>query len=180
MPTVETNDIRMYYEELGGGEPLLCLMGITAPGSVWERHVEAWSRDFRCIMPDNRGVGQTDDLDFRHAEGFRISRLYRHLDGLQAIEDCPQDTYRHPMADSMRGGASEGTRKTSEKVRANRYRGTSNGNARFSVGGRNSGWSPDARYSMSATVSSSEAGRFFKMRAPYAKRSVDSGTWGSL
>jgi len=60
MPTVETNGIRMHYDEFGAGEPLLCLMGITAPGSVWEAHVEAWSRDFVCIMPDNRGVGQTD------------------------------------------------------------------------------------------------------------------------
>ena len=60
MPTVETNGIQMYYEESGEGEPLLCLMGITAPGSVWELHVEAWSKNFRCIMPDNRGVGQSD------------------------------------------------------------------------------------------------------------------------
>jgi pimeloyl-ACP methyl ester carboxylesterase len=60
MPTVATNGIQMYYEEAGEGEPLLCLMGITAPGSVWELHVEAWSKDFRCIMPDNRGVGQSD------------------------------------------------------------------------------------------------------------------------
>lgn len=59
MPIVETNGIRMYYDELGSGDPLLCLMGITAPGSVWELHVDAWSRDFRCIMPDNRGVGQS-------------------------------------------------------------------------------------------------------------------------
>ncbi len=60
MPTVQTNGIRMYYDELGSGEPLLCLMGITAPGSVWEEHVAAWSEQFRCIMPDNRGVGQSD------------------------------------------------------------------------------------------------------------------------
>lgn len=60
MPNVETNGITMHYEELGSGEPLICLMGITAPGGVWEQHVADWSKYFRCIMPDNRGVGLTD------------------------------------------------------------------------------------------------------------------------
>lgn len=60
MPYVHTNGIKLYYEERGSGEPLLLIMGITAPGSVWEKHVAYWSRYFRCIMPDNRGVGFTD------------------------------------------------------------------------------------------------------------------------
>jgi len=60
MPTVETNGIQMHYEELGSGEPLLLIMGITAPGGVWEAHAADWSEEFRCIMPDNRGVGLTE------------------------------------------------------------------------------------------------------------------------
>lgn len=35
-------------------------MGITARGAVWEKHAEHWARDFRCILPDNRGVGLSD------------------------------------------------------------------------------------------------------------------------
>ncbi len=60
MPYVTTNGIRMYYEEEGKGDPLLLIMGITAPGSVWEKHVVSWKKKFRCIMPDNRGVGLSD------------------------------------------------------------------------------------------------------------------------
>ena len=60
MPFVQTNGINLYYEERGTGEPLLLIMGITAPGSVWEKHAEDWQRYFRCIMGDNRGVGQSD------------------------------------------------------------------------------------------------------------------------
>lgn len=60
MPFVETNGIRLSYEEWGEGDPLLLIMGITAPGSVWQRHAEYWSQDFRCIIPDNRGVGLSD------------------------------------------------------------------------------------------------------------------------
>jgi pimeloyl-ACP methyl ester carboxylesterase len=60
MPHVETNGIKMYYEERGSGDPVLMIMGITAPGSVWEAHADDWSQQFRCIMGDNRGVGLTD------------------------------------------------------------------------------------------------------------------------
>ncbi|MEX0884320.1 MAG: alpha/beta hydrolase [Cyclobacteriaceae bacterium] len=60
MPTINTNGINLYYEERGKGEPLLLIMGITAPGSVWEKHVEEWQKSFRCILIDNRGVGLSD------------------------------------------------------------------------------------------------------------------------
>lgn len=60
MPYVETNGIQMYYEEKGEGDPLILIMGITARGEVWEAHAEDWSQNYRCIMPDNRGVGLTD------------------------------------------------------------------------------------------------------------------------
>jgi pimeloyl-ACP methyl ester carboxylesterase len=60
MPHVETNGIKMYYDERGSGDPVIMIMGITAPGAVWEAHADDWSQQFRCIMPDNRGVGQSD------------------------------------------------------------------------------------------------------------------------
>jgi len=60
MPHVESNGIQFYYEEAGSGDPLLLIMGITAPGEMWEAHRDAWMSSFRCIMPDNRGVGRSD------------------------------------------------------------------------------------------------------------------------
>ncbi len=59
MPFVKTNGIRMYYEERGAGEPLVLIMGITAPGSAWEQHAACWQENFRCILADNRGVGRS-------------------------------------------------------------------------------------------------------------------------
>lgn len=59
MPLVHANGIDVHYEEQGSGPPLLLLMGITAPGSVWAKHAEYWSQSFRCLMPDNRGVGRS-------------------------------------------------------------------------------------------------------------------------
>ena len=60
MPHVKTNGINMYYDERGSGEPLICIMGVTAPGGVWDAHAEVWKQHFRCILGDNRGVGETD------------------------------------------------------------------------------------------------------------------------
>ncbi|MDO6437776.1 alpha/beta hydrolase [Cyclobacterium sp. 1_MG-2023] len=60
MPFIKTNGINLYYEEHGEGDPLLLIMGITAPGAVWEKHLNYWKQFFRCIIVDNRGVGQSD------------------------------------------------------------------------------------------------------------------------
>ena len=60
MPIIQSNGINLYYEEYGSGEPLILIMGITAPGSVWEKHVAFWKDYFRCITVDNRGVGKSD------------------------------------------------------------------------------------------------------------------------
>ena len=60
MPIVKTNGIDFYYEERGSGDPLLLIMGITAPGAAWEKHVAEWEKHFRCILVDNRGVGKSD------------------------------------------------------------------------------------------------------------------------
>ena len=60
MPTFTKNDFTVHYSVQGEGEPVLCIMGITATGDVWADHVAEWSKQFQCITPDNRGVGKTD------------------------------------------------------------------------------------------------------------------------
>jgi len=60
MPYISTNGIQLYYEEQGSGVPLLLIMGITAAGSVWEKHAGYWQQNFRCIIGDNRGVGLSE------------------------------------------------------------------------------------------------------------------------
>lgn len=60
MSFIAANGIQLYYEERGAGKPLLLIMGITAPCSVWEKHVAFWETHYRCILFDNRGVGASD------------------------------------------------------------------------------------------------------------------------
>ncbi len=60
MPIVKANGINMNYTERGTGEPLVLIMGLSADGPVWEAHAAEFEKHFRCILFDNRGVGQTD------------------------------------------------------------------------------------------------------------------------
>jgi len=60
MATFKHENFTMHYELHGEGDPVLCIMGITAPGEYWADHLECWAEKFHCITPDNRGVGFTD------------------------------------------------------------------------------------------------------------------------
>lgn len=57
---IETNGIRLAYEERGTGEPLVLIMGLGADGQVWDAHARAYATAFRCFLVDNRGTGDSD------------------------------------------------------------------------------------------------------------------------
>jgi len=59
MPTLESNGIKIHYEERGSGDPLILIMGLGAPGSLWEDHAAFFEKRFRCILMDNRGAGDS-------------------------------------------------------------------------------------------------------------------------
>jgi 3-oxoadipate enol-lactonase len=61
MPHLEANGQRLYYEEHGEGEPLLCVMGLSADTLAWTLQVPAWSERYRTIVFDNRDVGQSSE-----------------------------------------------------------------------------------------------------------------------
>lgn len=60
MPFVQSNGIRIHYDEVGQGPPLLLIMGLGADATLWKQHVEEYQKYFRCLLMDNRGAGQTD------------------------------------------------------------------------------------------------------------------------
>jgi len=64
MPLIKTPDgTNINYTEYNGygnSEPLLLVMGLGAPGSVWEKHINEYEKHFRCIAVDNRGAGGSD------------------------------------------------------------------------------------------------------------------------
>jgi 3-oxoadipate enol-lactonase len=61
MPHAEVNGQRLYYEEHGEGEPLLCVMGLSADTLSWALQIPSWSQHYRTIVFDNRDVGQSSE-----------------------------------------------------------------------------------------------------------------------
>jgi pimeloyl-ACP methyl ester carboxylesterase len=63
MPTVEVNGQALYYEVHGEGEPLLCVMGLSADTLAWMLQLPAFSATHRTVIFDNRDVGQSSMAD---------------------------------------------------------------------------------------------------------------------
>jgi pimeloyl-ACP methyl ester carboxylesterase len=65
MPYAEVNDIRMYYEEQGQGEPLVLLHGATGGigfrRSAWSLLLSAFAERYRTIRLEHRGHGRTNN-----------------------------------------------------------------------------------------------------------------------
>jgi 3-oxoadipate enol-lactonase len=59
MPFVENQAAKIYWDEQGSGEPLLLIMGLSYPSSMWHRSRPFLAQNFRTIAFDNRGVGQS-------------------------------------------------------------------------------------------------------------------------
>jgi 3-oxoadipate enol-lactonase len=59
MPIFEGDGRPIYYEVHGAGEPLLCVMGLSADHLAWALQVPAWSARYRTVVFDNRDVGQS-------------------------------------------------------------------------------------------------------------------------
>lgn len=69
MPTVRVNDIAMYYEVHGAGEPLLFICGLGSDISMFTPIIAPLARRWRVIAFDNRGAGRTDKPDRPYSIG---------------------------------------------------------------------------------------------------------------
>jgi len=63
MPTIKIGDINIYYEVHGEGEPLLLIMGLGSDLTSWIFQIPEFSKKYRVIVFDNRGVGRSDAPD---------------------------------------------------------------------------------------------------------------------
>ncbi|MGD9100312.1 MAG: alpha/beta fold hydrolase [Anaerolineae bacterium] len=60
MPKMRVNDIDVYYEITGSGEPLVLIAGLGYDMWMWHKMIPGLAEHFQVIAFDNRGVGQTD------------------------------------------------------------------------------------------------------------------------
>jgi pimeloyl-ACP methyl ester carboxylesterase len=82
MPHLKSNGVNLYYEEHGSGEPLVLIMGFTVSSIGWHWNVPAFAEDFRTIVFDNRGVGQSDKPDAPYSMQMFAEDTVGLLDGL--------------------------------------------------------------------------------------------------
>lgn len=60
MPKLKANDIELYYETHGTGQPLVLISGLGYTNWQWHRMVPFLAEHFQVLTFDNRGVGQSD------------------------------------------------------------------------------------------------------------------------
>jgi 3-oxoadipate enol-lactonase len=60
MPKVKTADINTYYEIHGKGEPLVLIPGSNANTTSYNAQIPVFAREYRVILYDPRGAGQSD------------------------------------------------------------------------------------------------------------------------
>jgi 3-oxoadipate enol-lactonase len=63
MPYVKVNNIHVYYEIHGEGEPLVLILGLGTDISEWGEIIRWFAEKFQVLAFDNRGVGRTDKPD---------------------------------------------------------------------------------------------------------------------
>ncbi|MGI9003821.1 MAG: alpha/beta fold hydrolase [Pseudonocardia sp.] len=59
MPHLEVNGTTLYYEDEGGGRPLLWLHGWASSSQVWGAQLPEFVRDHRVVTVDWRGCGRS-------------------------------------------------------------------------------------------------------------------------
>ena len=67
MPTIHVNDIEMYYEIHGEGEPLVLIVGLGTDLSEWDGIIGWLAKKYRVFAFDNRGAGRTDKPDLPYS-----------------------------------------------------------------------------------------------------------------
>jgi pimeloyl-ACP methyl ester carboxylesterase len=59
MPKIQMGLIELYYEERGGGEPLILIPGFSNGLWIWFKQIDALSQKFRTIAFDPRGIARS-------------------------------------------------------------------------------------------------------------------------
>jgi 3-oxoadipate enol-lactonase len=78
MPTFQRNGHTTYFEDTGGGEPLVLVCGLGADLQVWRLQVAELGKAYRVITLDNRGAGRSSAPD----EPYSITQMAGDLAAL--------------------------------------------------------------------------------------------------
>lgn len=80
MSIFEADGVKIYYEDLGEGDPLLLIHGAAASGRWFGDLVDRLARDRRVIMPDLRGLGRSQRVEPLARPQVWVQDMWRVLD----------------------------------------------------------------------------------------------------
>lgn len=60
MPTFESSEARLAYDDVGRGAAVLWLQGVGIGRCAWAPQIDALSVDHRCVAVDHRGIGGSE------------------------------------------------------------------------------------------------------------------------
>lgn len=87
MPTVKGfNDVNIYYEIHGNGEPLLLIMGLGGDISEYKSVIGGFAKNYQVIAFDNRGAGRSDKPSTPYSMEIMAHDAVRLLDELGIAE----------------------------------------------------------------------------------------------
>jgi len=89
MAGIQVGDVQLNYEVYGEGEPLVLIPGFRTGLWLWFRQVEAFSRKYRTIVFDPRGIGESEESD-KPIGPMAIKTLAADLAGLLSALDIEQ------------------------------------------------------------------------------------------
>jgi aminoacrylate hydrolase len=75
MPVISIGDGEIYYESHGSGTPLLLVPGLGGTGNYWQPQIAEFSKQFRVIVHDHRGTGQST----RSKIAYSVDQMTRDL-----------------------------------------------------------------------------------------------------
>lgn len=78
MPIAKANGINIFYETYGEGDPVVLVAGLGSPMLSWETQIPIYSKNYKVIAFDNRGIGKSDITEV----GFTISDMADDVIGL--------------------------------------------------------------------------------------------------
>lgn len=81
---VDTGGAKLYYEELGQGEPLILIHGHSLDNTMWDLQFREFAKHYRVIRYDARGYGQSscqqENHPFLHAEDLHKLMIQLNID----------------------------------------------------------------------------------------------------
>ena len=83
MPIADLGDFRLFYKDLGDGEPIVWLHGFTLDHRMWRPQADFFASRYRLILPDARGHGRSDATPTGYSRADRVEDILRLADKLK-------------------------------------------------------------------------------------------------